>query len=365
MKVPFNDLSRIHNALKKEFHAELDEIIDSSGFVLGNSVVDFETEYAKFEGFNYAIAVDNGTNAIELALRALDINSSDEVIIPAMTFIATAFAVTRVGATPILVDIKEDSPHLDIDLIERSITTKTKAIIYVSLHGTAYDLLKLKNLAESKKIHLILDGAQSQGFKHDNQSMSNYFTLMSTSFYPGKNLGALGEGGAILTNNLDLSERIRIFRDWGAKAKYAHEDWGGNFRIHALQARFLKIKLTHLNEYNQARQQIARVYFDNLQKHYLRSENFDSQSVYHIYEIKVVDQKSMTESLSSLGVQTALHYPRAVQQHPFYSELKNETNLVNSENFAKSTLSLPIFPGMMENEIQKVIESVNKCQIRL
>jgi dTDP-4-amino-4,6-dideoxygalactose transaminase len=364
MKVPFNDLSRIHNELRAQFHNQIDKIIDESSFVLGDSVKIFEQEYARFEGFNYAVGVDNGTNAIELALRALGIKNSDEVIIPAMTFIATAFSVIRVGATPVLVDIKNDSPHLDIDLIEKTITNKTKAIIYVSLHGSAHNLNELIALAKSRNLILILDGAQSQGFKFDSKSMADFFTIMTTSFYPGKNLGALGEGGAILTNNRDLNEKLRIIRDWGATEKYIHDNWGGNFRLHSIQARFLNLKLANLNEYNIQRQRVAKIYFENIKKEFLRAKIFDSQSVYHIFEIKVSDQKSVSNKLSNLGVQSAMHYPKAIHQHKYYESLSNGNRFENSENFASSTLSIPIFPGMKDNEIQHVIDSVNICAIK-
>lgn len=360
MKVPFNDLSRIHKPLKNEFHNSLDLILENSSFVLGDFVRKFELEFAKYEDFKYCISVDNGTNAIELALRSININPGDEVIIPGMTFIATAFAVLRLGAKPVLVDTLEDSPHLAIHEIEKQISKKTKAIIYVSLHGTAYNLDDLLRLKNQYGINLVLDGAQSHGFRFNNKSMSKIFDLMTSSFYPGKNLGSLGEGGAVLCNSEEIANKIRVSRDWGAKTKYAHDYWGGNFRLHALQAEFLMTKLKHLDSYNNARKLIARRYHSELNPKFIRKTNFDSQSVFHIFEIKVNDRLNTMQKLQEVGIQTAIHYPMPLNKIPILNLANIYPFLPNSTNFSESTLSIPLFPYMLENEINYVIENVNK-----
>jgi dTDP-4-amino-4,6-dideoxygalactose transaminase len=356
--VPFNDLSRIHKPLLQDFIKATSNILDSSNFVLGEAVSEFEKKYASLEEVEHCVSVDNGTNAIELMLRAVGIKAGDEVITTAFTFIATVFAIERIGAIPVLVDVEQNSPLMSPLKIEEKISGKTKAILVVSLHGRVANVHQYAAIATRHKLLLLLDGAQSHLSNFDGVKTSKHFLAISTSFYPGKNLGSLGEGGAVLTNDETVAKKVRLYRDWGAEKKYEHSVWGGNFRLHALQAKFLSIKLDGIEKWTEQRRNIGNFYNENISTALQREKlkKIDDH-VYHIYEIRVTNRLRAIEKLDKLGISWGIHYPKNIPSTPAYQHLRVD-QYPNSEKFAAETISLPLFPEMTLIEQERVISAV-------
>jgi len=348
--------------LKEEFLQALANSIDGSTFVLGESVSQFEKNLSHFESCNFAVGTNNGTTAIELALRALDIGLGDEVITSAFTFVATVHAIMQTGAVPVLVDTLERSPLIDFNQIRSAVTPQTKAIIIVSLHGRIEHVDKYREIADEFGIKLILDGAQSHMARWLGSPLTDFFDAVTLSFYPGKNLGALGEGGAVTTDNYDLAEKVRIMRDWGAKQKYKHESWGGNFRLESIQAQFLSIKIPNLSNWTENRKSLAANYMSHLPSELMRPE-VDSKGdhVYHIFDILVKDRIKFQRSFDDAGIGWGVHYPFAIHQNAYYRDkVKCHGRVINSENQAEQTFSLPLFPLMTLQEQEIVVDCVQE-----
>ena len=359
--VPFNDLSRIHLPLLEQFRSGLTRLVESSSLVLGLEVAQFEEELALAEDCKFAIGVNNGTSAIELALRALDIGEGDEVITTAFTFVATCFSILQTGAIPVLVDIDPLTGLLDPTGIERVITPKTKAVVFVTLHGRVENLEQIQAICKAHNLRFVIDAAQSHLGTLNGKSQSKYCDAAILSFYPGKNLGALGEGGAILTNSSEVKDRILLMRDWGAGEKYNHTVWGGNYRLESLQASFLRIKLRELGRWTNERQQIAHTYRQRLNPGLLMMPiSEESSHVYHIFSIIVSNRTQFCDHLIQNKIGFGFHYPRAIHEQPAYaSRILMPTPLPNAEFLAKTTVSLPIFPGQSDLEIDKVVQFAN------
>ena len=358
--VPFNDLGRIHKPLLPDFVASLSKIVNDSTLVLGSEVHDFEIALAQLEGSRFAVGVNNGTNAIELALRAMDIQPGDEILIPAFTFVATAFAVASTGAIPVLVDVDPKTGLINLESAEKAISKKTRALVLVTIHGRVDNLSMYRDFCSTFGLKFVIDGAQSHLGKFDGIGQVNFCDISTLSFYPGKNLGALGEGGAVLTNNEELDHKIRLMRDWGAAVKYDHTTWGGNFRLESLQASFLRVKLSHLESWTTERQNIADT-FDASISGDLLMDNISQRGshVYHIYSLVLSDRDSAVKILSQNGVSFGFHYPKAIHQNlVFKNRVLINVELRNAEELARQTLSIPIFPKMTDSEIHRVIETV-------
>lgn len=358
--VPFNDLTRIHLPLLSEFTESLNRLVASSSLVLGEELRLFEAELAVAEDSKFAIGVNNGTNAIELALRALGIGAGDEVLVPAFTFVATAFAVTQAGAIPVLVDVDENTGLLDLTSARSAISEKSKALILVTIHGRTDHLLEYREFCDQFKISFIIDGAQSHLSTFGGNKLINFCDISTLSFYPGKNLGALGEGGAILTNTEEIDLKLRLMRDWGAEHKYDHSTWGGNFRLEPLQAAFLRSKLRKLQEWTDDRIRIAKIYRSEITQEILMDQVSEKGShVYHIFALKVENRAGVEEIFNNSKISYGFHYPRAIHQNKAYAEvIKTPVSLENSERLASQTISLPIFPRQSESEIERVINAV-------
>jgi dTDP-4-amino-4,6-dideoxygalactose transaminase len=360
--VPFNDLSRIHRPLIDQFRASLTRLVESSSLVLGQEVTSFEQELSLAEGSDFAIGVNNGTSAIELTLRALGIGDGDEVITTAFTFVATCFSILQTGATPVLVDIDPLTGLLDPAGIERAITPKTKALVFVTLHGRVENLDQIHDICKAHNLRFVIDAAQSHLGTFNGRPQSEFCDAATLSFYPGKNLGALGEGGAILTNSAEVKDRLILMRDWGASEKYNHTSWGGNFRLESLQASFLRIKLRELKTWTQERERIAGVYRQTLNPDCLMSPiTQESSHVFHIFAITVRNREEFCDHLSQNQIGFGFHYPKAIHEQPAYaSQVLTPVSLSNAEYLAKTTISLPLFPGQSDSEVNKVIENVNQ-----
>jgi dTDP-4-amino-4,6-dideoxygalactose transaminase len=360
--VPFNDLSRIHQPLLGQFKESLTRLVENSSLVLGEEVGLFEQELALAEGCDFAIGVNNGTSAIELALRSLNIGTGDEVITTAFTFVATCFSILQTGAIPVLVDIDPLTGLLDPVGIEQVISPKTKALVFVTLHGRVENLEQIRDICKRYNLRFVIDAAQSHLGTFNEKPQTAFCDVATLSFYPGKNLGALGEGGAILTNSQEVNDRLRLMRDWGANEKYNHTVWGGNFRLEPLQASFLRIKLRELKSWTKERQRVADIYRRKLNPDYLmKPKSQESSHVYHIFSIVTGSRGEFCNHLNENQIAFGFHYPKAIHQQPaFEGKLLKPVSLSNSEWLANTTVSIPIFPGQTHEEIEKVIESVNK-----
>jgi dTDP-4-amino-4,6-dideoxygalactose transaminase len=370
-KVPFVDLTRIHAPLKEDILKRIGSIIDRSAFVLGPEVDSFERDFAAFVGSAHAVGVSSGLDALILALKALEIGPGDEVIVPANTFIATAFAVSSCGAKPILVDCEEESYNIDPAKIEKAITSRTKAILPVHLYGQPADMGPIMDIAKKRGLVVVEDCAQSHGAKYDGKMTGTFGAISCFSFYPGKNLGAMGEGGAIVTADEKLRARVRMFRDVGQREKYHHDVIGHNSRLHTVQAAILSAKLPHLMTQTEDRVRAARRY-DELMSGipYLKlPKNVAGRShVYHLYVVQTRspdEREALRKHLNDRSVQCGIHYPIPIHMQVAYKGLKqSEGAFPVTEKLARTILSLPMFCGMTEDElttVAKVVKEFYKC----
>jgi len=365
--VPFINLPQQHKGLKKELLAVLGETLDSAQFIMGPQTKALEKELAHVCKAKHALGVNSGTDALILALRALDIGPGDEVIVPDFTFVATATAVMLVGATPVLVDIDEASFHLDLDAVQKSITRKTKAIIPVHLYGQAADMNRLMAIARKNKVAVIEDAAQAIGAMYRKMPVGAIGHVGCLSFFPTKNLGALGDAGMVMTNNADLAKRLNRLRQHGADRKYYHDELGVNSRLAEVKAAALRVKLPLLRAWNKRRQSIAAAYA----KAFAKLPIFTPQvvkgntHVFHQYAIRTAKRDLLQHYLLEKGISTAVHYPLPLHQQPVLSNnVSARRKFPNSDQAAKEVLCLPIVPETTDQDVKQVITQVQaffKC----
>lgn len=362
-KIPFLSFET-NTLLKKDFLNAVEKIIDRNWYILGNEVKTFEIDYARFNTTSYCLGVGNGLDAIIISLKAAGIGKNDEVIIPSNTFIATLLAVSYVGAKPVLVEPKIDTYNIDPDKIEEALTDKTKAIIPVHLYGQACEMDKILKIAKKNNLIIIEDNAQSQGATFAGQLTGSFGDINATSFYPGKNLGALGDAGAITTNNEELFITASKLRNYGSAQKYLHEIKGVNSRLDEIQAAFLKIKLRHLSDWNEKRIETARTYsrlLTGVEDIILPKEASNATSVYHLYVIRTKKRNELKEYLLKNGIETIIHYPIPPHLHKAYSDLNYKKGYFPiAEEIAETCLSLPIYPDIKEEEIFYICETIKK-----
>src|SRR3989344_738869 len=313
MQIPLVDLKTQYQALKKEVDLSLAEVLLSGSFIKGEFLERFEKDFAKFVGTKHCIGVASGTDALHLSLVALGIGKGDEVILPVNTFVATAYAVVFTRATPVFVDIDLSTSNIDARLIGEKITKKTKAIIPVHLYGQPAEMDKIVSLAIKNKLFVLEDAAQAHGATYKKKPVGSFGNVAAFSFYPGKNLGAYGDGGAITTNSNKLNKILRQLREYGAKTKYLHQRIGYNSRLDAIQAAILQIKLKYLSDWNKKRQKAAS-YYDKLLKEIpfikIPVINKNTTSVFHLYVIRTPKRNSLINHLSMDGIQAGIHYPK-------------------------------------------------------
>lgn len=360
--IHFNNLSHMHMPLLSNFQENLEETIINSDFVLGQSVVDLERNLALTEKIKYVVTVSTGTAAIELALRALNINNTSNVIIPSMTFAATAFAPSNIGAKVLICDIDLDTGNMNANQLSMLINHEINAVVFVALHGRLDGLEEVAKICNEYNVPLIVDGAQSQGAYLNDKSIGDYCQAYTLSFYPGKNLGALGEGGAVCTNSEFIATEVRKSRNWGSSTdRYHSQFWGGNFRLPSLQARFLNTKLEYLSNWVSERRRIAAEYAKNLpiEIQLGKSKNENNHS-YHIYGVLVNNRDAHIREFEKLQIGYGLHYPRAIPEHEYYkSRVSIPLGYANAKIWGERELSLPIYPGLKLEEIKYICETLS------
>jgi len=323
--VPFVDLSAQYRAIKDEVDNAVQAVLSKCNFILGSQVEEFERCFADFVGVGYAVGVGNGLDALRLAMMALDIGPGDEVIVPANTFIATALAVSAVGASPVLVDCDRRTYNIDTALIERAITARTKAIIPVHLTGQSADMDPIMDIAERHNLYVVEDAAQAHGTLYKGRPCGSMGDCGCFSFYPGKNLGAYGDAGMVTTNNQDLAERLRTLRNYGQKVKYQHVEKGLNSRLDTIQAAILNVKLKHLVRWNLLRAAHAQTYRSLLSG--VGDLRFQQQApysthIYHLFTIETEYRDDLQRQLSQNGVQVVIHYPVPIHLQEAYADLQ-------------------------------------------
>lgn len=359
MKVPFVDLAAQQAEIDDEVRAGLDEVFSQTAFIGGAAVSLFEQEFADFVGTRHCVGAANGTDALELALRAVGVGPGGEVILPANTFIATAEAVSRIGATPVLVDVDEEHLLIDPGAVEGAISSRTQAVVPVHLFGQVAPVEALVPVAEAAGIPIVEDAAQSQGARRHGRSAGGLGLVAATSFYPGKNLGAAGDAGAVTTDDADIAERVRILGAHGSPAKYVHEIVGMNSRLDTLQAVVLRAKLARLEKWNQQRRDAAQRYDQMLsavpgvRRPRVAPGNED---VWHLYVVRVDDRDRVLTDLTDAGVGAGIHYPTPVHLTRAYAGLAYRLgSFPVAELAAAQILSLPMFPHLTPEQQEHVV----------
>ena len=363
MEIPFVDLKKQYLSIKDEIDPAIKDVIDNCSFILGKYVEEFEKNFAEFCEAKYCIGVNSGTSALRLALMAAGVKAGDEVILPPNTFIATAEAVSLINAKPVFVDINPDSYNIDIEKIENAITNKTKAIIPVDLYGQPADLDPVIEIAEKHNLKVIEDAAQAAGAEYKGKKIGSVSEITCFSFYPGKNLGAYGEGGAVVTNNEEVAEKIKMLRSHGEAAKHNHQIIGDNCRLEGLQGAFLNIKLKHLGEWTEKRRKNAEIYNKLLKGASVitpKEEEY-AKHVYHLYVIMAEKRGEMIQFLNDKGVSTGIHYPTPIHLQPAYEHLGlKEGSFKVAENFTKKIISLPMFAELTGEQINYVVKKIEE-----
>ena len=363
MKIPFVSFEPMHNEIRNELDAAYKAVMDSNYFIQGPQCTEFEKEFAEYIGSKYCIGVANGLDAIYLILRAMEIGVGDEVIVPSNTYIATALAVSYTGATPVFVEPTIETYNIDVTRIEEKITNRTKAIIPVHLQGRAADMDAVNTIAKKYGLKVIEDSAQAHGAKYKGTKIGTLSDAAAFSFYPGKNLGALGDGGCVTTNNKELADKIRALGNYGSTEKYHHVYMGNNSRLDEMQAAFLRVKLNNLDKWNDDRRKIAARYLAEIKNPLIKlplhtSEEYEH--VYHVFVVRCDERDRFEEYLKEKGIGTVKHYPIPMHLQPAYEELKiAKGELSIAEEISSTVLSLPLYYGMTKEEIDYVIEAVN------
>lgn len=361
MKIDFLDLKTINVNLADDLKAALNRVLDSGWLIQGSECRAFESEFATYTQTNHCIGVGNGLDALRLILEACDIGPGDEVIVPSQTFIATWLAVSACGATPVPVDICPATANIRPDLIEAAISPQTRAIIAVHLYGQPADMDAINKIAKRHDIRVIEDAAQAHSAEYKGTPCGALGDAAAFSFYPGKNLGALGDGGAVVTNDASLAGRIRRIGNYGCSEKYHHEELGCNSRLDELQAAFLRVKLAHLDTWTARRREIATRYSNALNDSITPSVEEWAKHSWHLYVITLENRSSVQDALLKKGVQTLIHYPIAPAEQVAYRG--KIASLRNANQHAARCLSLPMGPHLSDSEVDHVINSVTKvCQ---
>lgn len=363
MEIPFVDLRAQYRQIQDEVDPAVLAVMQRGDFILGGAVVEFERAFAAYCGVAHCVGVDSGYSALELIVRAYDIGPGDEVITAANTFIATTLAISNAGATPVLVDCDPETYNIDATKIEAAITPRTKAIMPVHLYGQTADMDAIMAIARKHGLYVFEDAAQASGARYKGRRAGSLGHAAGFSFYPGKNLGAYGDGGAVTTNDPEIAEKIRLLRNIGQKVKYFHEVKGFNNRLDTMQAAVLGVKLPHLDGWNASRRRAAATYADLLGGLPIVTPTTAdyAEHIFHLYVVRVAEREALMDHLKKMGVATGLHYPIPIHLQPAYAELGyRQGDFPITEAYAETIVSLPIFPELDDEKVAYVVEGIRE-----
>lgn len=362
--IPFVDLKTQYKSIQGEIKEEIVKVLEQTNFILGEPVAKFESQFAEFCDSKYCIGVASGTDALHLALLVLNIGKDDEIITAANTFVATVLSISYVGAKPVLVDIDPKTYNIDLNKIEEKVTPNTKAIIPVHLYGRPVDMEKLITIADKYNLKIIEDACQAHGAVFNGKKVGSFGIMGCFSFYPGKNLGAYGDGGAIVTSDKDLYEKLKMMRNYGSPKKYHHDFIGYNSRLDTIQAVILNIKLKYLNNWNHKRLANAEAYDKKLRgigDLVLPDIDKTGSHVFHLYVVRTKERDKLLKYLNDNGVQASIHYPIPIYALGAYSHLGlKKDGFPVTEQFSTEILSLPMFPELTENQINIIADLIKK-----
>lgn len=360
--IPFVSFKPMEKELNTELHAAFERVYDSSWYISGKEGEQFERAFSTFCGAKYCVGCGNGLDALMLSLKALGIGRDDEVLVPSNTYIATALAVTYVGAKPVFIEPNIRTFNIDVNQIEERITSRTKAIIPVHLYGQPAEMDRILKIAKKAGLIVIEDCAQAHGAAYHGQTVGSFGKASGFSFYPGKNLGALGDAGAVVTSDEEVAAKVRALGNYGSDYKYHHIYQGHNSRLDELQAAFLRVKLSHLERMNEERRRIANRYKSEISNDQIALPYVidDVQPVWHIFAIRCERRDELADYLSSFGIMTNKHYPIPIHLQRAYADLNiREGELPLAEKIARTELSLPMYYGLSDDDISFVIEKIN------
>lgn len=364
IKVPFVSFEAMHNEIREQLDSAYSSVMNSNFFIQGQACARFEKEFAEYCDVKYCVGVGNGLDALTLILRAFDIGEGDEVIVPSNTYIATALAVSNVGAMPIFVEPNIETFNINPELIEKSINEKTKAIMAVHLQGRPADMDRINAIAKKHDLKVIEDAAQAHGARYKGRKVGTLGDAAGFSFYPGKNLGAIGDGGCVLTNNKDVADKVRALGNYGSDYKYHNIYKGSNSRLDEIQAAFLSVKLKNLDKWNSERKRIAERYLNEINNPLVKlpkaSDEF-FEHIYHVFVIRCDERDKLEKYLNENGIGTLKHYPIPLHLQSAYKDLGlQEGHLPIAEEISRTVLSIPMYYGMTENQINYVIKVINQ-----
>jgi dTDP-4-amino-4,6-dideoxygalactose transaminase len=363
MTIPLNDLKREYSAIGGEVREAIHRVQESGWFILGEELREFEGEFARYIGSKHCIGVNSGSDALVLALQAAGVNPGDEVILPSHTFIATADAVLRNGAVPVFADIDPETYCIDPDAISRAITWRTRAILPVHIYGHPADMGPLMEVAEEHGIVVIEDACQAHGAEYHGKKAGSIGSIGCFSFYPGKNIGAYGDAGCLITDDPDLSNRLRMLRNYGQKEKYLSECLGMNSRMDEIQAAVLRVKLAYLDQWNNRRRHLARVYNESFLNCDILppAERSYSRHVYHLYVVQTSKRDMICSHLGKQGIETGIHYPVPIHKQSSYSLKCNTKELPVTEKICREIVSLPLNPWIDDETVHFIAEQAAAC----
>jgi len=360
--IPFLAFNRLHDPIREELMSVFEKELVKNWYILGSSLREFEVSFAEYLGTAHSIGVSNGLDALFLSLKVLGIGLGDEVIVPSNTYIASVLAVSHVGATPVFVEPDVRTYNIDPKRIEAVITERTRAIMPVHLYGQPCDMGRIMNIAEKHGLYVVEDNAQAHGSTWKGKRTGTFGHCNGTSFYPGKNLGALGDGGAVTTNSGELAEKIRVLRNYGSQKKYYNEVIGYNMRLDELQAAFLSVKLKYLDQWTETRRKIAAMYHERLQgvgDLILPETHPDAEHVWHLYVVRTRHRDALQQHLKEKGIGSLIHYPVPPHLQKAYAHLGyRRGDFPIAEEIADTCLSLPLWVGMGEGEVDVVSSQV-------
>lgn len=363
--IPFFDLKKQYASIKSDIDAATRRVYASGWFILGPETEAFETEFAQYLGVEHAIGVNSGTDALHLAMRALGIGKGDEVVTVPNTAVATVSAIEMAGATPVFCDVRADSMTMDADSFATVVTERTRAVIPVHLFGQPAELDAILGIARQYKLAVIEDCAQAHGAKYQEQRVSTFGDIAAFSFYPTKNLGAYGDGGAVVTNDARLADKVRLLRQYGWRTRYESEISGVNTRLDELQAAILRVKLKHLDEWNAARRERAAMYTELLPNKRVHSpvEMPYGEHVFHLYVVQCAMREYLAAFLKEREIGTAIQYPTPIHLQPAYQHLAPEGSLPVAEKLAREILSLPLYPELPLADVRSVADAIREFEL--